>query len=90
MSEPNNQDKNPLLKEFQYFIEHQDELVDKYRGKYVVIKDCQVIGVFDDVLDAVEETSKTHDLGTFLVQLAEPGPDCYTMTFTSRVSFAHV
>jgi len=76
-----------LEKEFKYYLEHQKELLKEYKGKYVVIKDCEVIGAYDDEIVAVEETSKTHQLGTFLVQKCEPGSESYTQTFHSRVTF---
>ena len=79
---------NPLAKEFQYFIDHQDELVAQYSGKVVVIKDCQVIGTYGSDLEAINETKKTHPVGTFLVQLCKSGKETYTATFHSRVSFA--
>ena len=75
-----------LEKEFEYYLEHQDELVEKYNGKFIVIKDCNVIGVFDSELEAVEETAKQHELGSFLVQKCEPGTDSYTQTYHSRVA----
>ena len=77
-----------LEKEFQYYLEHQDELVEKYNGKYIVIKNQQVIGMFDNELEAIEKTSKDHELGTFLVQKCEPGTSSYTQTYHSRVAFA--
>ena len=77
-----------LEKEFEYYLEHQDELVEKYNGKFIVIKDCNVIGVFDSELEAVEETAKQHELGSFLVQKCEPGSEAYTQTYHSRVVFA--
>jgi hypothetical protein len=77
-----------LEKEFQYFLDNQAELVKKYNGKIVVIKDGSVIGVFDSELEAVKETSKKHELGTFLVQKCEPGNESYTQTFHSRVVFS--
>lgn len=81
---------NKLADEFQYFLDHQDELVPLYNGKYIVIKDGAVLGAYDDELEAVTETAKVHPLGTFLVQKCEPGSDCYTVTFHSRVSLANV
>ena len=78
---------SPLEKEFNYYLEHQSELVDKYDGKFVVIKDCEVIGVFDSEIEAVRETSEQHELGTFLVQKCEAGPESYTQTYHSRVVF---
>lgn len=78
-------EKNPLSKEFNYFIEHQDDLVKRYPGKVVVIKDCKVIGVYDAELDAINETKKTHAVGTFFVQACKPGKESYTQTYHSRV-----
>lgn len=77
-----------LKKEFQYYIGHQKELVQKYNGKCIVIKDHQVIGVFDSELEAVKKTSEKYELGTFLVQKCEPGKESYTQTYHSRVIVA--
>jgi hypothetical protein len=77
--------KNMLDKEFQYFIDHQDELVKKYNGRFIVIKDEAVIGDYSTNLEAYNETSKTHPVGTFLIQHCLPGKDAYTITFHSRV-----
>ena len=74
-----------LEKEFQYYIDHQGELVEKYRGKVIVIKNKRVIGVYDSDIEAIEKTSEKHEMGTFLVQKCEPGPNSYTQTFHSRV-----
>jgi len=77
-----------LKKEFTYYLDHQEELVKKYKRKVLVIKNCKVIGVYNSEIEAVKETSKIHEVGTFLVQKCEPGEDSYSMTFHSRVSFA--
>jgi hypothetical protein len=75
-----------LKKEFDWYLAHQLELVEKHYGKYLVIKGQQVIGVYDGQLEAVQETSKDHELGTFLVQKCEPGSDSHTVVFHSRVA----
>ena len=75
-----------LENEFKYYLEHQDELVKQYNGKFIVIKDLKVIGVYDSELEAIQKTSKKHELGTFLVQKCEPGNESYTQTYHSRVS----
>ncbi len=77
-----------LEKEFKYYIDNQKELVNKYNNKFIVIKNESVIGVFDTEQDAYVQTSKTHEIGTFLIQLCVDGKDSYTQTFHSRVSFA--
>ena len=76
-----------LEEEFNFYLKNQSELVEKYNGKFIVIKGHEVIGVYDDELQAVMETSKQHELGTFLVQKCEPGEESYTQTYHSRVAF---
>ena len=76
-----------LREEFNYYLAHQGELVKKHNGKYIVIKNRQVIGVYDSELEAVTETSKQHELGTFLVQKCEPGTDSYRRIYHSGVAF---
>ena len=77
-----------LEREFQYYLDHQAELVDRYNGKYIVIKNQQVIGSYETEIQAIEVSSKHHELGTFLVQKCEPGSESYTQTYHSRVAFA--
>lgn len=77
-----------LEREFQYYLDHQEELVARYNGKYIVIINQQVVGSYDAEIEAIEESSKNYDLGTFLVQKCEPGSDSYTQTYHSRVAFA--
>jgi hypothetical protein len=76
-----------LENEFKFYLENQSELVKKYNGKYIVIKNSEIIGVFDSEIDAVQKTSEHHELGTFLVQKCEPGKESYTQTYHSRVFF---
>lgn len=77
-----------LKKEFEYYLEHQEELVKKYNGKFIAIKGGKVIGEYDSPLEAVEKASEKYELGTFLVQKCEPGSESYTQVYHSRVSFA--
>lgn len=72
--------------ELKYFIKNQKNLIKKYSGKYLVIKDHKVLGVFESELDAYIETGKTETPGTFLIQHCIPGKEAYTLTFHSRVS----
>ena len=76
-----------LDKEFQYYIDNQDELVKKYSGKQLVIKDQEVKGAFDTIEEAYEYAIKNFELGTFLLQECTPGEDSYTETFHSRAIF---
>ena len=77
-----------LESEFDWYIENQNDLVKKYTGKYLVIKDKKIIGKYDDEYYALKETMKTHEMGTFLIQKCTPGIDSYTQTFHSRVAIS--
>jgi hypothetical protein len=79
---------SPLKTEFDFYVAHQQELAEKYRGQYVAIKGQAVLGTFANALEAVREVSKSHEPGTFLVQKCEPGTKNYTQSFHSRVVFA--
>jgi hypothetical protein len=76
-----------LEQEFNFYKEHQDELVKKYKGKFLAIVGQEVVGVFDTELEAYAEMKKKYPVGTFLIQHCLPGKDSYTQTFHSRVSF---
>ncbi len=79
---------NALSKEFQYYLDHQNELVCKYNGKVLVIKNQEIIAVYDSEDDAYWDTLKIHELGTFLIQKCTPGDEAYTKTFHSRIILA--
>jgi hypothetical protein len=77
---------SPVLnREFEYYVKNQETLVKQYKGKFIVIKGDAVIGDYETILEAYKQTEKNHEVGTFLIQLVEPGSDSYTQTFHSRV-----
>jgi hypothetical protein len=87
VNEMNSDSNVKLEKEFNYFLANLDELVKKYNGKYLVIKDNNVLGSYDDPDSALRETIKTNPLGTFLMQRCEKDKSAYTQVFHSRVTF---
>ena len=78
----------PLEKEFNFYIKNQGKLVKEYNGKFIVIKNEKVLGAYDSEIKAIDETTKTEKLGTFLIQKCEPGAESYTQIYNSRVTFA--
>jgi len=77
-----------LEKEFDFFVNNQEKLVKKYRRKYIVIKDNQVLGAYNNLVEAIRETTKIEKLGTFLVQECKPVAEEYAHTYHSRVKLA--
>lgn len=77
-----------LQKQLEYFKSHQDEFVRKYEGKFLVIKDQAVQGVYDTEMEAYTDAKEKFELGTFLIQQCLPGQESYTQTFHSRVALS--
>ncbi len=75
-----------LEEEFQYYIGHQNELVKKYEGRFLVVKGKKVVGDYDTEIEAYKEAMQSFEPGTFLIQQCLPGKESYTQTFHSRVT----
>lgn len=73
-----------LASEYRYYLDNKSELLKKYKDTFIVIKGDDVIGSYPTMEEAVEETKKTHDLGTFLVQHVIEGEEI-VQRFYSRV-----
>ena len=56
-----------LEREFEFYENNKIEIRKKYLGKQIVIVGNEIIGVYDDLDEAYEETIKTHTLGTFMI-----------------------
>ena len=77
-----------LEKEFKYYLANQKNLIKEYSSKYLVIKGEQVIGVYTTQEEAIQETMKEHQLGTFLVHYVQADGKNTSQTFHSRVIFS--
>jgi hypothetical protein len=77
-----------LQKEFDFYRKHQKDLVKDHEGRYLVIKNQSVIGVYGTREEAIQESMKEHKLGTFLVQYVQSGDKSISQTFHSRVIFS--
>jgi hypothetical protein len=74
-----------LEQEFKYYLKNQDELLKKFNGRFIVIKGDKVLGDYSSEIEALSETRKSHEVGTFLIQQCTPGNNAYTETYHSRV-----
>lgn len=79
-----------LKNEFQYYLDNQEALVKSHFGRYIVIKDNNILGDFNSEIEAIlfAKNELKLPLGTFLVQHCMPGKENYTQLFHSRVSFS--
>jgi hypothetical protein len=67
---------NMLEKEQKFYIDHRDELREKYLGKRLVIEGDQILGVYgsdEEALDAMNTAG--HELGTFMIKYIPVDPE---------------
>lgn len=57
-----------LKKELQTYEARKAELIGKYEGKFALIKDADVLGVFDTKLDAIRQGYERFGRVPFLVK----------------------
>jgi hypothetical protein len=74
-----------LDKEFQYYLDNQNELLKKYKGRFVVIIGDKVVGDYETLDDAYFNSIKQYEAGTFLIQKCTDGDKDYTATFTGAI-----
>lgn len=73
-----------LEKELDFFLSMESELVEKYRGKFVVIQNEAFIGAYDTEQEAYDDARKHFELGTFLIRKCLAESEKHTQTFQSR------
>ena len=78
---------NTLKENFLYYLDNQNELVEKYNGRYLVIKDKKVVGDYNSDDEAYFDATSKYEEGSFIIQLCTPGNGAYTQNFNSRVIF---
>jgi hypothetical protein len=76
-----------LSRLFEFYLANQDELVERYLGRFIVIVDNAVVGDFETQIEAYSFAVANYQAGTFMLQQVLPGTGSYTQTFHSRVSF---
>jgi hypothetical protein len=76
-----------LEQEFKYFDSNRDQLIKGHENQYIIIYKNKVLGYYDNEVQAIKETLKTHELGTFFVNKCIPR-DQDIQKYHSRVAFS--
>jgi hypothetical protein len=61
--------------ENKFYEENRETLREKYLGKRVVIVKDRILGAYDTDSEAIDETLKTMELGTFCVKYVPENPE---------------
>ena len=62
--------------DFNWFLNNYDKLYEKYGHKFLVIKDKQILGSYDSMREAVDNTNEV--VGTYIVQECNGNESAYT------------
>lgn len=74
--------------DFDYFVNNYDGFFKKYGHKFIVIRKQEVLGCYDDTVKAIDATTKTYPLGTFIVQECNGDESGYTNYISSWQIFS--
>jgi hypothetical protein len=55
-------------KEISYYEKNKRKFRELYDGKYIVIKDHDIIGVYDSHAEAYDTTVPENEIGTFIIK----------------------
>ena len=73
-----------LEKEFKYFQNHKDRLIQEFEGRAIVIVGEAVVGDYPDKQTADRDQVQQREVGTFLIQSCDPNEEPWV--FHSRVA----
>jgi hypothetical protein len=60
--------------EREYFDQHREDLLRQYPGKFVVIKESELLGSFDSIQDALGAGARQFGMSPFLVRRTDETP----------------
>lgn len=69
--------------DFDFFIKNYDKLFKLYGHKFIAIKNKTVLGAYDNIVDAINITSETYPVGTFIIQECNGDESGYTNYISS-------
>ena len=64
--------------DYKWFLENYNDLFDKYGEKYLSIKNKEILGVYNSFREAIDETDKTQEPGSYIVQFCNGKESAYT------------
>lgn len=69
--------------DFHWFLKNYDSLYSQYGHKFFAIQNQKILGVYDGMWDALDETSKISPIGTFCVQECTGDESGYTVSIVA-------
>lgn len=74
------------VSDFDFFVANHDDLLVKFRNKYIVILNCIVILAANSMKEAISEArEKGLKDGDYIVQLCSEGDSAYSASFCTQI-----
>lgn len=73
-----------MEKNYNYYLNNQKKLNQKYNNKFIIIKDEEVFGVYENLQEAIQ-SAKNMEAGTYIIQQCTDNRNM--QTFHTRVRF---
>ena len=69
--------------DFEWFLKNYDTLFKEYGHKFFVIRNKEILGVYESEADAINNTSDKYPIGDFIVQECNGDESGYTNYISS-------
>ena len=66
--------------DFDYFVANYQKLFKEYGHKFLAIKDKKILGSYNSIPEALEDLSKTYEVGTYIIQECTGDDSAYRTT----------
>ncbi|MCK9537135.1 MAG: hypothetical protein M0R05_06130 [Bacilli bacterium] len=71
----------------EYFKDNKEFLKTKFKNKYVIVKDCKIVGAFDDEEIAYAKALDKYDIGDFYIDICDDSLPLKNEESASDISF---
>ena len=72
--------------DYDWFLANYEGLFEQYGVSYLAIKNCTVLGSYNSYEEAIRETEKKEELGSFIVQYCNGDESGYTAYIAPVIS----
>lgn len=66
--------------DFDFFVEKYQELFEKYGHKFLAIKNKEILGAYESVVEAIDDLAPTHEVGSYIIQECTGDESAYRTT----------
>lgn len=71
---------NDRKTDFNFFIENYQEFYQKYGHKFLAIKNKNILGAYNSVLDAINSLTPEYETGSYIIQECTGDDSAYRTT----------